>query len=194
MEAGFQNWECQLPETWNNWCRLDFIWPKYRLVSLSTIAYVGRRATAARTNKTYYYGLDFIVDWKMFVCTYCHFLNKSVLSLIPRFSTWRYQQPQLGRLQISVDIWRRLCCRQPGCGKVAVALSPAADISTGQTDGRTDMRPFYDADRILCGPRNNRTCVWCYAAAHSICYLYVTSSVSTPFASPFNHLLHDVIW
>ena len=34
---------------------------------------------------------------------------------------------------------RRCCCR-----------------STGQTDGRTDIRPFYDAYRIglLCGPRN----------------------------------------
>ena len=26
--------------------------------------------------------------------------------------------------------------------------------STGQTDGGTDTRPFYDACRILCGPRN----------------------------------------
>ena len=154
MEAGFQNWECQLPETWNNWCRLDFIWPKYRLVSLSTIAYVGRRATAARTNKTYYYGLDFIVDWKMFVCTYCHFLNKSVLSLIPRFWTWRYQQPQLGRLQISVDIWRRLCCRQPGCGKVAAALSPAQTYRRDRrTDGRTRVHfmtlTAYYVDRVI---------------------------------------------
>ena len=28
--------------------------------------------------------------------------------------------------------------------------------STRQTDGRTDIRPFYDAYRILCGPRNKQ--------------------------------------
>jgi len=52
--------------------------------------------------------------------------------------------------QLSIDIYcrpapvfsskpagRRCCCR-----------------STGQTDGRTDTRPCYDAYRTLCGSRN----------------------------------------
>ena len=32
-------------------------------------------------------------------------INKSVLSLVPRFSTWRCPQPQLRRLKISIDSW-----------------------------------------------------------------------------------------
>ena len=58
----------------------------------------------------------------------CHFTYKSVFSLVPRLTTWRYPQPQLGRLQLSIDI----CCPRPGCGK--------RQISTDGTGGLTPDR------------------------------------------------------
>jgi len=56
-------------------------------------------------------------------------LNKPVLSLTPRLSTRRNPQPQLGRLQLSIDI----CCPRPGCEK--------RQTSINGTDSRTDGHP-----------------------------------------------------
>jgi len=55
---------------------------------------------------------------------------ESALRLEPRLSTRRYPQPQLGRLQLAINI----CCSRPGCGK--------RRISTDRTDRQTDTRPL----------------------------------------------------
>jgi len=78
-------------------------------------------------------------------CTCAQVLNnKSVLSLVPRLSTWRYPQPQLGHLQLLIDIWYTapvllsidVCCPRPGCSKRQMLID-------GQTDRRTDTRPLH---------------------------------------------------
>ena len=51
--------------------------------------------------------------------------------------------PQLKRLEISINIWRWLCCRSPGCSN-AVAL--AADETAAATDGTDRRTPDHYTD------------------------------------------------
>jgi len=66
-----------------------------------------------------------LIQW----CQICQW-NKFASSLVPRLSTWRYPQPQLGHLQLSIDI----CCPRPaaGCDK--------RQMSSKGTNRQTDKR------------------------------------------------------
>ena len=74
-------------------------------------------------------------------------LNKPVLSLTPRLSTRRYPQPQLGRLQLSIDI----CCPRPGCEKRQMSINGTDRQPDGRTPDRyTDPAPG-GVDKPLAG-------------------------------------------
>jgi len=80
---------------------------------------------------------DDTVNWAKFCGNY---RTREITSLVPRLTTWRWPRPQLGRLQISIDVWRQLCRRRPGCGTAAAA---AVDVRNWRTNGRTDTQPLH---------------------------------------------------
>ena len=90
---------------------------------------------------------------------------KPVLSLVPRLSTWRYPQSQLGRGQLSIDSRRKqllidICCPRPSSAVNQLHVAAAVDGHERQTDGQTDTRPLHR--RLLHAVRaasKKRTCV-----------------------------------
>jgi len=106
-----------------------------------------------------------------------------VLSLVPRLSTWRYPQPQLGRLQLSTDA----CCPRPSGGKRQM-------WSTGQTDRRTPDR--YIA--YYAGSVNNRLVCLGGPSTH-FCGLYIRVVRTPPelrekLTCPWSRPLADTLW
>jgi len=88
--------------------------------------------------------------------------NSSMLSRVPRLSTRRYPQPQLGRLLRidSRDVSPAAVNRYlPPAPAPELSSKPAARrccyLPTGQTDGRTDGHPIVTSTvhSILCGQR-----------------------------------------
>jgi len=106
-----------------------------------------------------------------------------MLSLVPRFSTWRYPRPQLRRLQISIN--RAYLAPAHGLREAAAALWSRRQIlierqllSTGQTDGRTDTRPLH------------RPCTAYYAVSvNKPFWVLCTAGDSTRSARRLPHLL-----
>ena len=84
--------------------------------------------------------------------------HNSVLSLVPRLSTWRYPQPQLGRLQLSVDsryaapaAVDRYLLPAPELSSKPDALAAAVDRRDRQTDGQPTVTQ-YSITELSMGP------------------------------------------
>jgi len=96
------------------------------------------------TNVTFLGALPYVLDtFYKFIGEHDDqfFINKNVkslLSVVPRLPILRYPQPQLGRLQPSIDI----CCPRPSSAANQPHVAAAVDRQDKHTDGqRTDTRP-----------------------------------------------------
>ena len=107
---------------------------------------------------------------------------KPVLSLVPRLSTWRYPQSQLGRGQLSIDSRRMqllmdICCRaraqqQTSCTSLLLSM----DTRDRRTDRRTPDR-YIDAYCMLCGLRQKSEPV-CLSVCLFLCSLFAAAVFS----------------
>ena len=81
-------------------------------------------------------------DYRQYSTIRSHYNYKSVLSLVPRLSTWRC--PQLARRrQLSIDI----CRPRPSYGN-QLRVAAAFDRRDRQTDRRTDTAPLRPASTV----------------------------------------------
>jgi len=67
--------------------------------------------------------------------------NKSMLSLVPRLATCRYQQPQLGSVMPSLQQSCDICCQRPGCSKQQMSIDRTDRCADRRTDTCTLHRP-----------------------------------------------------